>query len=131
MNIQLVNRTKGLPPGQVVELLSTGWICISDVAVDVPKIAMPGQPEIMGGAVDVWIPPMYGATMPQVVVAQGLIVAAEKGNDIITLDNLAKGWFGKNLRDLQEALTPPKEEGGGPEGERVSGPVFAQQARQD
>jgi len=130
MNIQLVNRAQGLPPGRVVELLSTGWACISNVAVGSPRIAVPGQPEAVGGAVDVWIPPVYGATMPQIVVAQGLVMAAGQGNDIVTLDNLAKAWFGKSLRDLQEALTPPEEKDG-PERESVSGPIPGQQARQD
>jgi hypothetical protein len=109
MQIQLVNRREGLPPEEIAGRLSTGWLCVSNVAVAGPALAVPGQPE-PGKSVDVWMPPAFGAMMPQVAVVQALLMVASKGGDHVTLDDLAKLWFNQPLRDLAEKMQAAAEE---------------------
>jgi len=109
MQIQLVDRRQGLPPKEIVGRLANGWLCVSNVAVASPALAVPGQPE-GGRAVDVWLPPHFGAMMPQLAVVQALVLTADKGGDIITLDDLAKMWFNQPLRALMERLQQPTEQ---------------------
>ena len=106
MQIQLVDRRQGLPPEAIVGRLSNGWICVPNVAVSGPTLAVPGQPE-PGKRVDVWLPPPFGAMMPQLAVAQALALVAENGGDIVTLNDLAKMWFNQPLRTLIERLQQP------------------------
>lgn len=103
MQVQLVDRRKGLPPEEVIGRLSTGWLCVANVALNIPAVLMPGVPEV-SKTVDVWMPPPFGAMMPQLAVVQALALVAEKGGDIITLDDLSKLWFNQPLRALIESL---------------------------
>ena len=109
MQVQLVDRRQGLPPEEIVGRLSNGWICVPDVAVSGPALAVPGQPE-PGKRVDAWLPPPFGAMMPQLAVVQALALAADNGGDIITLNDLAKMWFNQSLRTLIERLKQPTVE---------------------
>lgn len=109
-SIQLINRNEGLPPEEVARRLSTGWLCITNVAVNVPAIAVPGQPEV-GKSVDVWMASPYGSMMPQLAVVQALLLAEDNGADVITLDDLSKMWFNQSLRQLRQAATQKPEEG--------------------
>lgn len=111
--IQLIDRREGLPPEEVGNRLSTGWLCISNVAVAGPALVTPGQPE-PGKFVDVWLAPPYGAMMPQLAVAQALLIVEDKGGDIITLHDLARLWFNQSLKDLREALSKPPEDAENP-----------------
>ena len=106
-SIHIVNRTQGLPPEEVAARLSTGWLCVSNVAIPV-TIAVPGQPDL-GRSIDVWLAPPYGATMPQLAVVQALLVAEDNGADVVTLNDLSKMWFDKSLRDLREQFTQKPE----------------------
>ena len=103
MQIQLIERGDGLPREEVVGRLANGWICVPNVAVPSSGLIMPGRKEL-GGAVDVWLPPPFGAMMPQLAVVQALAAVANKGGDIVTLDALSKLWFNRSLRALIESL---------------------------
>ena len=103
MRVQLIERSEGLPRQEVAGRLANGWICVPNVAVPGSVLVVPGQPE-MGKAVDVWMPPPFGAMMPQLAVVQALVMVADKGGDIITLDDLAKLWFNQPLRALVESM---------------------------
>lgn len=108
MQIQLVDRREGLPREEVVGRLANGWICVPNIAVVGSGLVVPGQPE-MDKTVDVWMPPPFGAMMPQLSVVQALVIVADKGGDIITLDDLAKLWFNQPLRALIESMQQPEE----------------------
>jgi len=108
-SIQLIDRNEGLSPEEVAGRLSTGWLCVSNIAITGPALAIPGQYEI-GKSVDVWLAPPYGAMMPQLAVIQGLLIAEDNGADVITLDDLAKMWFNQSLRQLRQAVAQPPEE---------------------
>lgn len=111
-SIQIIDRNEGLSREEITGRLSTGWLCISDIAVDIPPIAIPGQP-IASKSVDVWLAPPYGSMMPQLAVVQALLVAEDEGADVITLDDLCKVMFQQSLRQLRKAVTPggePQEE---------------------
>lgn len=114
MSIQLVDRNEGLPPEEVAGRLSTGWLCVSNVAVSGASIALPGQPQTTGKTMDVWLAPAYGAMMPQAAVLQGLFIAEEKGGDLVTLNQLAQMWFQQSLRDLRKTIEMTGEQGGEP-----------------
>lgn len=111
-SIQLIDRNEGLPPEEVAGRLSTGWLCVSNVAVTGPALVVPGQREV-GKSVDVWMAPPYGAMMPQLAVVQTLLVAEDKGDDVITLDNLSKVLFNQSLRQLRQAVTPKEKDAPG------------------
>lgn len=108
LSIQIIKRNEGLPPEEVTRRLSTGWLCVSNVAVP-ETIAIPGRPQL-GASVDVWMAPPYGAMMPQLAVVQALLVAEDNGSDIITLDDLSKMLFNQSLRQLRQAATQKPEE---------------------
>lgn len=107
-SVQIVDRNEGLPPEEVAKRLSTGWLCVSDVAVDTPSIAVPGQPQ-KSNTIDIWLAPPYGSMMPQLATVQALLVAEDNGDDVITLDNLSKTLFQQSLRQLRKAVTQAPE----------------------
>ena len=108
-SIQLIDRNEGLSSEEVTGRLSTGWLCVSNIAITGPALAIPGQHEI-GRFVDAWLAPPYGAMMPQLAVVQALLLAEDKGADVITLDDLSKMWFNQSLRQLRQAVAQPPEE---------------------
>jgi hypothetical protein len=108
-SIQIVDRSEGLSREEIAGRLSMGWLCVSNISVDTPAIAIPGQP-IADSAVDVWMAPPYGAMMPQLAVVQALLVAEDEGADVITLDDLGKMLFQQSLRQIREAVTQMSEE---------------------
>ena len=114
-SIQIVDRSEGLSREEIAGRLSMGWLCVSNIAVDTPSIAIPGQP-LASKSVDIWMAPPYGAMMPQLAVVQALLVAEDDGADIITLDDLSKALFQQSLRQVREAVTQmaegPEEESG-------------------
>jgi len=108
-SVQIINRNEGLPPAEAASRLATGWLCVTNIAADIPVIAVPGQP-VMSKSVDIWLAPPYGVTMPQLALVQALLVAEDEGDDVITLDNLSKALFQQSLRQLRQAVTPKEED---------------------
>lgn len=110
--IEFHDSRKGIPPDVAQGRLMNGWLVVPGIAVDVPAVVTPGQPDPVN-KVDAWIPPMYGSTIPQLIVVKAMLYLAEKENDIITLDNMAQLLFKQPLAKLREmvvAETPVREE---------------------
>jgi len=110
--IELHDSRKGIPPEVARARLMNGWLVVPGIAMDVPAVVTPGQPDPIAKA-DAWIPPMYGATIPQLIVIKAMLHLAEKERDMDTLDNMAMLLFKQPLSALRQmvvAQTPVQEE---------------------
>lgn len=102
----------GIPAREAQARLMNGWLVVPGIAIDEPTVITPGQPDPIK-KVDAWIPPMYGATVPQLIVIKAMLFLVEKEQDVITLDNLAKLLFKRPLSELRKMVVAetPTEEG--------------------
>lgn len=101
--IELHDSRIGIPAEAARARLMSGWLVVPGIAIDEPAVVTPGRPDPIKKA-DAWIPPMYGATMPQAIVVKAMLHAADHGSDIVTLETMAQMLFQRSLSELRAVM---------------------------
>ena len=105
---------QGVTPEDAIQLIIQGWAVLPNLKVEgPPQLALPGQPQSVGGRVDLWFLPE--PMMPQGLVIAALVHMARNGFDVVTLNELATRFFGQSVQALELMMTQAQQKWEPPE----------------